>query len=286
MLEHDPAAAEDPLVAAIPARTVQRQPMRPVAVDAGRAACAGGCRAALLGGLVRDMARAVEDGGAQCAQCAHPTDHSGSFRRAQGGHCLERTTSEDRLPDASLGADPVLLFVMRWAMASWERASFMNRYLGGTVMPRLTMDFLPGLLCSAHFALVGPNEPDGVSDRVAAGRAVQRFWLTATRLNLQVQPSYTPLVFARYARGQRTFTSVARAEATAREIAARLEQLLGAREPSHRVPGPHRARAGGQRAIRSAPNGSTDRRQRTAEELAHVDRCSDPSQFRRLHPMR
>ena len=30
MLERDPAAAEDPLVAAIPARTVQRQPMRPV----------------------------------------------------------------------------------------------------------------------------------------------------------------------------------------------------------------------------------------------------------------
>ena len=101
-------------------------------------------------------------------------------------------------------------------------------------MPRLTMDFLPGLLCSAHFALIGANEPDAVSDRVAAGRAVQRFWLTATSLGLQVQPSYTPLVFARYARGQRRFTEVARAEATARDVAQRLDRLLG-REAARRT---------------------------------------------------
>ena len=57
------------------------------------------------------------------------------------------------MPSASLGADAVLLGVMRWAMASWERVNFLNRYAGGTVMPRLVMDFLPGLFCSAHFAL-------------------------------------------------------------------------------------------------------------------------------------
>ena len=50
---------------------------------------------------------------------------------------LNCETSEDRLPAASLGADPILLGIMRWVMTSWERLSFFNRYLGGTVMPRL-----------------------------------------------------------------------------------------------------------------------------------------------------
>jgi len=119
---------------------------------------------------------------------------------------------------------------MRWVMGSWERASFFNRYLGGTVMPRLLLDFLPGVLCSGHFAILGPSEPRSTADRVAAGRAVQRFWLTATKLNLQVQPSYTPLVFARYAREHRHFTRVEQAHGTAREIERRLEDLLGADE--------------------------------------------------------
>jgi hypothetical protein len=58
---------------------------------------------------------------------------------------------------------------------------------------------------------------------------VQRLWLTATRLNLQMQPAYTPLVFARYAREQRRFTGVEQAYATAREIGRGLEDLLGPR---------------------------------------------------------
>lgn len=228
MLEHDPAIAEDALVAAIPVRTVQRQPMRHVR-------------------LSPEERRALEDSArpysvvwfeswrerwkvaALNARNAHiRLTIPEAFAVHKAVIAWNATTSDDRLPDASLGADPVLLAVMRWAMASWERASFLNRYLGGTVMPRLTMDILPGMLCSAHFALIGTNEPDGVADRVAAGRAVQRFWLTATRLNLQVQPSYTPLVFARYARGQRRFTSVPEAAVVARDVATRLDRLLGA----------------------------------------------------------
>jgi nitroreductase len=230
VLEHDPALPEDALVAAIPARTVQRQPMRPVR-------------------LLPDERRALEEAvqphsvvwfetlrerwkmAALNARNAHiRLTVPEAFAVHKAVIAWNATTSDDRLPDASLGADPVLLAVMRWAMASWERASFLNRFLGGTVMPRLMLDLLPGLFCSAHFALLGATEPDGVTDRVAAGRAVQRFWLTATRLNLQVQPSYTPLVFARYARGHRRFTGVPEAAVTASEIAQRLENILGSRE--------------------------------------------------------
>jgi hypothetical protein len=89
------------------------------------------------------------------------------------------------------------------------------------------MDFIPGLLCSTHFALIGRTEPTSLADRVAAGRAVQRLWLTATTLKLQLQPAYTPLVFARYAREARRFTRVEQAHVTAREIARRLEGMLG-----------------------------------------------------------
>jgi hypothetical protein len=144
-------------------------------------------------------------------------------------------TSEDRLPAASLGADPILLGIMRWVMASWERLSFFNRYLGGTVMPRLLLDFLPGILCSAHFVILGSSESRSTADRIAAGRAVQRFWLTATQLRLQVQPGYTPLVFARYAREHRNFTKVEQAQRTAREIARRLDEVLGADEAMRTV---------------------------------------------------
>ncbi len=71
--------------------------------------------------------------------------------------------------------------LMRWAMAKWERIAFLNRYLGGTVAPRVEMDLLPGLLCGAHFAIVARTQPAGIDDRLAAGGAVQRFWLSATQ---------------------------------------------------------------------------------------------------------
>jgi nitroreductase len=137
-------------------------------------------------------------------------------------------TSEDRLPDASLGANALLLATMRFAMASWERVDFFNRYAAGTAMPRLLLDLLPGVLCSSHFALIAHDEARTTRERVEAGRAVQRLWLTATALGLQMQPSYTPLVFARYARAGRTFTRSSAATREARTVARRLEELLGA----------------------------------------------------------
>src|ERR1051326_1484482 len=36
--------------------------------------------------------------------------------------------SSDRIPDRALGASPLTLKAMRWAMQSWERIAFINRY--------------------------------------------------------------------------------------------------------------------------------------------------------------
>ncbi|MFC6668970.1 hypothetical protein ACFQDL_01750 [Marinobacterium aestuariivivens] len=44
-------------------------------------------------------------------------------------------------------------------MQSWERVAFMNRYLAGTLAPRLQLDLIPGLRCAAHFAIVAPRPP-------------------------------------------------------------------------------------------------------------------------------
>jgi nitroreductase len=246
-LESDPGGAEDPLVAVIPTRVVQRRPMRPAR-------------------LTPDQRRVLEDSArpysvawfeswrTRCRFAALNARNSHIRLTIPEAYAVHKaviawnsTTSEDRLPDAALGADPILLAVMQWAMASWERANFLNRYLAGTALPMLTLDVLPGLLCSAHFALISPNEPNDIADRVAAGRMVQRFWLTATQLNLQVQPSYTPLVFARYAREQRRFTRVERAEVAARGVAGRLVELLGARETPRTV---FLGRIGPERAVK------------------------------------
>ncbi len=136
--------------------------------------------------------------------------------------------SDDKVPDQALGADPLTLRSMKWALASWERVQLMNRWFGGTLGPRLQLDFIPGLRCAAHFAIVAERIPGDVGDHLAAGAAVQRFWLTATLQKLQLQPQYTPLVFAGYARVRLPFTSIEGARRRAAAIAGMLDRLFGA----------------------------------------------------------
>ncbi|PXX43779.1 ThiF family adenylyltransferase [Undibacterium pigrum] len=106
--------------------------------------------------------------------------------------------SHDRIPDQAIGMDKLGLKLMRWAMHSWARISWMNRYLAGTWLPRLQLDFLPGIACAAHFILVARKAPRTLEDYVAAGRALQRLWLTASSLGIQMQPEMTPLIFNWY----------------------------------------------------------------------------------------
>jgi hypothetical protein len=134
--------------------------------------------------------------------------------------------SPDRIPDQALGADAPTLRLMRWAMTDWARVDFLNRYLGGTIVPRIQMDWLPAIACAAHVAIVAREVPDSVDAQVAGGRAVQRFWLTATRLGLQHQPAMTPLIFSRYVRLQQHFTADKGLEQQSLKLAVRLNHLL------------------------------------------------------------
>lgn len=136
--------------------------------------------------------------------------------------------SEDRLPDRAVGLDPIGVALMKWAMRSWERVNFLNTYCAGTWLPRIQLDWLPGLFCAAHFMIVADTPPRTLDDRLAAGRAMQRFWLTATQLGLQFQPEMTPLIFASYIREGIPFTGKQASVDSARWLAGEFERLLGA----------------------------------------------------------
>ncbi|MFZ6677224.1 molybdopterin biosynthesis protein MoeY [Undibacterium sp. Tian12W] len=112
--------------------------------------------------------------------------------------------SDDRIPDQAIGMDKLGLLLMRWAMHSWQRVNWMNRYMAGTWLPRLQLDLIPALFCATHFMIVAKKEPQTVEDFVAAGRSLQRFWLTATQLGIQLQPEMTPLIFNWYVKAGRT----------------------------------------------------------------------------------
>lgn len=130
--------------------------------------------------------------------------------------------SEDRIPEAAVGIDPLTARLMKWVMGSWSRVEFFNTWLAGTLAPRLQLDLLPGLKCGAHACLSADNSIDTVEQRVAAGRAIARFWLTCTQQGLQLQPEMTPLIFAQYVRENRAFTS----NTTATELARRNQSAL------------------------------------------------------------
>jgi len=136
--------------------------------------------------------------------------------------------SDDKIPDQAVGLDPITTRVMQWAMHDWSRVNFLNTYLGGTFAPRIQLDFVPSLACAAHFLLVSSRSTAGIDAYIAAGAAMQRFWLTATRLRLNVQPEMTPLIFSVYARDKRRFSVRSDAVALAGAVRTGLQALIGA----------------------------------------------------------
>ena len=72
--------------------------------------------------------------------------------------------SEDRVPDRAVGLDVLGTRLMRWALVSWKRVDFLNRYLGGTLLPRLQLDLVPSVACAAHFAIAAVSEPRTIDD--------------------------------------------------------------------------------------------------------------------------
>jgi hypothetical protein len=220
------AVPEDPLVPAIQERTVQRRVMRPRPLtDTQREALERSAEPLRVRWFNSWSSRSRV-----AALCARTAEIRLTIPEAYAVHrsviAWHAQTSEDRMPDASLGANALLLELMRRGMKSWKRLDRLNR-LTGTFLPRLMLDYLPGTYCSAQLALVAPEPPEMLADRIGAGRAIQRLWLTATRLGLQMQPEFTPLVFARYAREGRRFSTSPHASERAERVSNELSRLIG-----------------------------------------------------------
>lgn len=224
----DPSRRPSALIPAIPERSVQRRSFSSRRMSAAEKA---GLEAALAPGFSLQWHEGIGPRWRMAMLMFHNAKLRLTMHEAFLVHrdiiAWRRRFSEDRVPDQALGADPLALRLMRWAMQDWRRVRLLNRWLAGTWLPRLQMDLLPGLRCGAHFVLTSDRPPRTIDDYVASGAQVQRLWLTATRLGLQQQPEITPLVFARYVREERPFTSSPQAQALARRLAATAEAVIG-----------------------------------------------------------
>jgi hypothetical protein len=135
--------------------------------------------------------------------------------------------SDNKIPDQAIGLDPLALSLMKWSMKSWERIRMLNRYFAGTLIPRIQLNLIPGICCAAHFLIASKNTLTTIDDYLNAGRALQRFWLTATQLNLQLQPEMVPLILSRYVQVSINFTLDAAALGLAKKFTAEFAETLG-----------------------------------------------------------
>jgi len=224
----DTACRADPLMACITQRSVQRRPLSsraltPQEKQALEASVGHGHRIVWLEGLgarFRVARLMFSNAKLRLTMPEAYTVHRDIIQ-------WNARFSQDRVPDQALGIDPLTSRLMRWALASWSRVDFLNTYLAGTLAPRVQMDFIPGLACAAHFLIKAKTPPRSIDEFVAGGRAVQRFWLTATQLGLFQQPEMTPLIFSSYVRNRIPFTRLTKLQDFARELEAQTRTVVG-----------------------------------------------------------
>jgi hypothetical protein len=226
-LTSDPTVVRDPLIDVINVRTVQRRPMKttPLTDEHKRLLEATVAPAYALTWL---------ESRPQKWQAAKLMFNNARLRltmpEAFETHRSiidweNRTHSPDKVPAGALGVDAMTLHLMKWAMVSWRRMATVNTLMG-TWAPRLQMDLAPGMACAAHFVLKAREAPQSIDDYVAAGRALQRFWLTMTTFGLYMQPEMTPLIFSKYAREGTRFTAEPKLAQSAKELQRQTEALI------------------------------------------------------------
>ena len=228
-LAADPAIVRDPLFAYIESRMVQRRPMKTTPLTDAQ-------RHALVDAAGEDFRVQLFESAAERRKVAGLLWDSAKIRLT----CPEAYPvhkeiiewharfSKDRIPEQAVGVDPATARLMEWVMQSWERVPFFNRYLFGTVAPRIQLDLLPGLFCAAHLLVRPKRAPEGLEDWVNLGIAVQRIWLTATQQMLHLQPEMTPIIFRWYARAGRKFSATPALFQDALNLSGDFERITGA----------------------------------------------------------
>lgn len=141
--------------------------------------------------------------------------------------------SKDRIPAQAVGVDRATALLMEWAMASWERVDFLNRFLGGTIAPRLQLDLIPALFCAAHMLVRPKRKPVQIDDWIQLGATWQRIWLTASAQGLHCQPEMTPVIFRWYVQSGRNFSENSSLFVKAKKVAMHFERFADADSNDH-----------------------------------------------------
>ena len=217
----------DPLLAHIERRAVQRRPMRMQALTEQQ-------KASLVDAVGEDFElKFFETFGARW-HIARLLWRS-AYIRLSAPEAFEvhreiidwgKAFSEDRIPERAVGVDVATARLMKWVMHSWQRVQFFNKYLGGTIAPRLQLDLLTGMACAAHIALQPKQAPRTRLDYVAVGVALQRMWLTATARDLCLQPEMTPIIFRWYVQAGRRLSRVPELDDLARRLAEDIDSTV------------------------------------------------------------
>lgn len=131
------------------------------------------------------------------------------------------------IPVGATGLSRMTIGLMRHVMKSFERLNFMNRFMWGTLAPRLELDLVPGLFCASHFTISFKKQKGemDIGTLIGVGRSLQRFWLTATKNGLVMQPEFAPVIFSTYADKHIKFTSDSRALIKAEKLACLVRKV-------------------------------------------------------------
>lgn len=229
VLVADPTLRPDPLEAYIEARVVQRRPMRVTALGPGgretlAAAVGPAFRLRFFEGFEGRWAVAKLLWHSARIRLTMPEAFSVHRSIIEWGARF----SDDRIPEQAVGVDPVTARLMRWVMQRWSRVDFFNRYLFGTVAPRVQLDLLPALGCAAHVLMTPARPLRTLGDFVAAGVAMQRLWLAAEAAGMHLQPEMTPVIFRWYVQAGRSMSSQRGIDAAAQDLAQRFDKLASA----------------------------------------------------------
>jgi nitroreductase len=138
-----------------------------------------------------------------------------------------RKLSPSGIPATALGISRTMQRMMRWQMAKWSRTNTANR-LFGTFAAALQLDLAPGAASAAFFVLDAPDWEKASSETVlSAGRAIQRFWLTATQLGLSIQPALATTIFADHGAKGTRFTAQPDLLKKAKTLSQQFKATLG-----------------------------------------------------------
>ena len=241
----------DPLLSFLTLRSVGRYPYRRRALSVEE-------KKALQSCLSDDVAIDWHEGLGPCAHfaklCAAATAIRLRCPEAFAVHQRmidwDRAQSPSAIPARATGLSRPTLLLMRWALQRWRRTQWVNR-LGGTFGAALQIDYLPGIRSAAYLVLRRAPEnagrPADAAELMAIGRDIQRFWLTATRLGLAMQPVLATLAFADYGERQIQFSKEPGLSRRAERLAGAFRQAIGVSsqevvfigrigEPSPRLP--------------------------------------------------